>query len=277
MAAWRDGRLEFPAKEDPLSKRTLGRMTAEPTRSKALSTRRSWAGSKVGLILPSVNTLVEPTFYRIAPEGISFFSTRLLIKGTRAEDVAEMDREKNRAIRELASAKVDCIADCCTMAGVLHGLEPERAAIEQISGTTGIPATSTLLSIIEALEVLKIRALVITSPYPKEFDILEKAFFERNGFNVVNTRGLGIADGYEFAQVTPEKIYDFCTSAWDNKADALLMSCMNFNSMPVIEPLEAELKVPVISSPSATFWKILKMSKVTQPIVGYGRLLSQYL
>ena len=52
---------------------------------------------------------------------------------------------------------------------------------------------------------------------------------------------------------------------------------MNFNSMPVIQALELALKVPVVSSNSATLWKILQIIGVEEPIWGYGRLLSDYM
>lgn len=54
-----------------------------------------------------------------------------------------MGTEKDRAIRELASAKVDCIVDCCTMSGVLRGLVADKALCKQIQEDIGIRAIST--------------------------------------------------------------------------------------------------------------------------------------
>lgn len=188
-----------------------------------------------------------------------------------------MEKEKGRAVRELASARVDCIVDCCTASGVLRGLEEDRAFCNGIEQDTGIRTTSTLQAVVEALEVLELRRLVVTTPYPEEVDEREKSFFEKNGFSVINMQGLGIKEGYRLAQVSPQEIYRFCTDAWDTRAEGLFISCMNFNPMPVIQALELALKVPVVSSLSATLWKILRILGVEEPIWGYGHLLSDYM
>ena len=72
----------------------------------------------------------------------------------------------------------------------------------------------------------------------------------------------------------PQEIYRLCIDAWDDRAQGLFISCMNFNPLPVIPALELALQVPVVSSNSATLWKILQVIGVEEPIYGYGRLLS---
>lgn len=235
-----------------------------------------WRG-KVGLILPSANTVTEPLFYALAPQGISFHSSRTLIAGTGVEDVMAMEKEKGKAIRELASARLDCIVDCCTASGVLRGLEADKAFCGEVEKETGIRATSTLQAIVEALEVLELRRLVVTTPYPEEIDELEKSFFEKNGFSVINLKGLDINEGWRLAQVSPQEIYRLCVDAWDTRAEGLFISCMNLNPMPVTQALELALGVPIVSSNSATLWKILQIIGLEEPIWGYGRLLSDYI
>lgn len=188
-----------------------------------------------------------------------------------------MEKEKGRAIRELASARLDCIVDCCTASGVLRGLEADKAFCGEVEKETGIRATSTLQAIVEALEVLELRRLVVTTPYPEEIDELEKSFFEKNGFSVINLKGLDINEGWRLAQVSPQEIYRLCVDAWDTRAEGLFISCMNLNPMPVTQALELALGVPIVSSNSATLWKILQMIGVEEPIWGYGRLLSDYI
>ncbi|MFC1910039.1 hypothetical protein ACFLXC_01945 [Chloroflexota bacterium] len=230
---------------------------------------------RVGLVLPSVNTITEPVFYALAPDGISFHVSRTFITGTSVEDVLVMEKDKDRAVRELASARLDCIADCCTASGIIRGLETDRDFCYRVAQETSIPTTSTLQAILDALNVLKLRRLTIASPYPEAMDKLEKSFFEKNGFEVVNIKGLDIKEGYRLAQVPPDKIYRLCLDAWNPESDGLFINCMNFNATPVIQALEMALNTPVISSNSATLWKILHILGVKDIIHGYGRLLSE--
>ena len=235
-----------------------------------------WRG-KVGLILPSPSTVTEPLFYALAPQGVSFHSSRTFISGTGVEAVRAMEKEKDRAVRELASARPDCIVDCCTAGGVLRGLEADKAFCMEVERDTGIRTISTIQAVLEAMEMLKLRRLVITTPYPEETDKLEQSFFEKNGFSVVNMRGLDIKEGWRLAEVTPQEIYQLCIDTWDNRADGLFISCMNLNPVPVIQALEIALQVPVLTSNTATLRKILQIIGVGEPIWGCGRLLSDYM
>lgn len=238
--------------------------------------RLGWRG-KAGLILPSANTVTEPVFYSLGPQGISFHASRTFITGTSVEDVLAMEKDKDRAVKELASTKPDCIVDCCTASGVIRGLEADRAFIEEVEKKTSIRATSTLQSIVQALRILGMDRLVITSPYPEAMDKLEESFFQKNGFRVLRVRGLNLREATQLAQVTPDEIYKFCIENWDSEANGMLISCMNFNPMPAIQALEDKLNVPVVTSNTATLWSIMRLLGVTEPIRGYGRLLSDYL
>lgn len=235
-----------------------------------------WQG-KAGLILPSVNTVTEAVLYALAPQGVSFHSSRTLRTGATLEDLEAMEKQKDKAVRELASAELDCIADCCTAGGVARGLEADKAFCERVERDTGIRTTSTIQAILEALKVLGIHNLVLTSPYPVDMDEREKAFLGKQGFGVINMRGLGIREGCALAQVSAREIYRLCVDTWDNRADGLLISCMNFNAIPVIYALELALKVPVVTSVSATLWKILQILGVEESILGYGRLLEEHI
>jgi maleate cis-trans isomerase len=229
------------------------------------------------LILPSLQTVTEPLYYRLAPPGVAFFSSRVLLKGASAADLMEMETAVARAAEELATAKVDCVVYCCTAGGALKGLDGEKAFCEEIAGQVGAPTTSTVLAVVEALEVLGMRRLIIASPYTQELDTAEKKFFEENGFEVLGIHGMEIRDGYEFAEVHPEEIYKFSRQAWQNKADGIFLSCMNWEASEALEALEKDLGKPAVSSHSATLWKALSLTNVREPIRGYGRLLEEHL
>jgi maleate isomerase len=241
-----------------------------------INDRMGWRG-KVGLILPSMQTVTEPIYYRIAPIGVAFFTSRVLVPGSVITYHADMEREAFRAGRELATAGVDCIAYCCTGSGVLMGIEGDKEFCLRMERETGIPTTSTLSSVLEGLEMLRLKKLVIINPYGEAMHTAEEKFFQANGFYIVRSQSMGIDPAIKFALVTPSEIYRFCRESWDENAEGLFISCMNFNAMPCIGSLERDLRKPVLSSHSATLWKVLRMVGVREPILGFGRLLEEGL
>src|SRR3990172_7992681 len=114
-----------------------------------LNERIGWRG-KVGLIVNSGQIVTEPLYNRVAPSGVNFFASRILVERGVLEDNENMEKEAFRAGRELATAKVDCIAYCCTMSGILQGAEGNKEFCLRMERETGILTTSTLSAILEA-------------------------------------------------------------------------------------------------------------------------------
>jgi maleate cis-trans isomerase len=56
-------------------------------------------------------------------------------------------------------------------------------------------------------------------------------------------------------------------------ADGVLISCGGLRTFEVIETLERDLGLPVVTSNQAALWAGLRMTNVKDPVQGYGRLL----
>jgi maleate cis-trans isomerase len=139
----------------------------------------------------------------------------------------------------------------------------------------GMPVTSTMLAATEAMHHLGLRQVVVTSPYPDSHHDAERSYLEQTSIHPMAMQGMGFEQGQAFAQVTPEEIFQFSLDAWDDAADGLFISCMNFDAMPAVQALEDQIGKPVVTSHSATLWRALALAGVREPILGYGRLLAQ--
>ena len=235
-----------------------------------------WRG-RAGLIIPSQVLITEPWFYSVAPRGITFLSSRCLLKDVTKEGLYKFDREIGRAAEELATAGVDVICVCCTAGSFVGGLGYDKKLADEIEEETGVTATTTTTSVVNALKELGIKNFVMTTPYIDEVTKTGVKFFNDSGFNVVKYRGMEIKDLIKIADPTPGEIYNFSKEAWVPEADGLFMSCMQWRAMWAIDPLEKDLRKPVISSDQATLWQILKMMGVREPIMGFGQLLEKHL
>jgi maleate isomerase len=232
--------------------------------------------AKVGLLLPSVNSVVEPWFYQVAPRGITFHSSRMMLgKEGGAKAVEKMIENSFRAAQEVACVPVDLITYCCTAATLVKGPAYDKELTARLKGETGIPAITATESILKAFQAFGVKKIVITGPYTKDIDELEKKYFEACGYKVLRIEGmnLGAAD---LDKPSPEEIYRFSKKNWNEEADCLLISCLNFRAQACIEALEQDLKRPVITSLQAVLWNILRTVQVNEPIPGYGKLLAEF-
>jgi maleate isomerase len=199
----------------------------------------------------------------------------MLLSGGGLKGLEAMEGNAARAMEELASVPVDVIAYCCTVSGALRGVEGDRAFCQDMAQRWGIPVTSTMLAATEAMHYLGLRRVVVTSPYPDSHHEAERDYLEQTGIKALAMQGMGLKQGQEFARVTPEEILQFSLDAWDDAADGLFISCMNFDALPAVQALEDQIGKPVVTSHSATLWRALALADIREPILGYGRLLAQ--
>jgi len=234
--------------------------------------------ARLGVVVPSVNTVVEPWFSRACPAGVSVHASRMLLDNALSpESIVRMDREEGmHAVRQLASCRPQAVAYCCTASSIVQGLEYDRHLQDEVAAGSGVPATTATQAILAALQVLGAGSIVATSPYAKEIDDAEHAFFESAGVRVVSSGCLGIRDAFELASPTREQILSLVRGAWKPGADAVLITCLNLWSHVVVDELEAELGVPVVTSTQATLWRLLRIAGIDDPVTGYGRLLARH-
>jgi len=233
--------------------------------------------AKIGLLVPSPNWVVETWFNNVAPEGVAFHVSRMSLGEISPDAVDDMIKEGLRAVRELASARVDLIAECCTVSTLIKGRKFEEEMIREFEEAAGgIPVITATTSIIKAFEQLNMKSIVIAHPYPEEFDKREIKYFTECGIEVLASKGMGIVDVVELARPSPEEIYQFAKTAWIPEADGLFISCLNFRAQAAIQALENDLLKPVVTSTQATLWNILRMVGVNERISGYGQLMSRF-
>ena len=214
---------------------------------------------KVGLIMPALQVVTEPLYYEIAGKECEFFTTRLYLGGTNVNNYQEMEKLLPRAVKELESAQVDIMAYCCTASGAILGYEQAQQNCRKFEQETKIQMTTTMISVVDALRHLKAKKIVLLSPYIDIVNKVEIDFFENNGFEVIKDAGQGIVDGSAISRVNPKEIAAFAMENWDSKADALFLSCMNWHAIRSVSKIEQKIGKPVITSHSATLWKILNL------------------
>ena len=234
--------------------------------------------ARIGLIVPSSNTTMEAEFWRMAPEGVSIHTSRVRLVEVTPEALKLMATEAVRAAEELATAEVDVVVYECTSGSLLEGIEWEERLRREIRERAGVEAITTAQAVVEALKALGVRRVAVATPYVDEINAKEKAFLERSGFTVVRIKGLGIVRNTDIGRQPPWVAYRLAKEVAREagpSADGVFISCTNFRTIEVVELLERELEVPVISSNTASMWLALRTIGIRDKL-NYGRLLREH-
>jgi maleate cis-trans isomerase len=214
--------------------------------------------ARIGLIIPSSNRSSEPQLRHFAPPALGIHVTRLQMTGKWNRPLSALGADLDRAASSLADARVDLIVFHCTGTSMEEGPEAEARALARITGETGIAALSTASAVVEALQALAIKRLVLVSPYVQATNDHEKDYLARTGFAVVHDVALGLKGGDEYITVPPERWIQIAREAMRPEADGLFLSCTNTTQIEAIAPLEQALGIPVVNSNQAVLWAVMR-------------------
>jgi len=225
---------------------------------------------RVGLLVPSCNTVMESEFHMYVLQGISVHTARMRIENVISEELLHMVGEADRAAKLLKTARVDIIVFGCTSGSFLEGKEYSKAVEKRIYEATRIPVITTSAAVVDALRSLEIAKLAIATPYPKAINEREVRYFSEHGFEVLAINGLDITRGTEIGELEPREAYrlGMKTMRRANTAEGLFISCTNFRTFEIIEPLTHDIGKPVITSNQASLWMALKLGGVKSFLYG---------
>lgn len=236
--------------------------------------------AKIGLIVPTTNTVNEAEWARMAPEGVSIHVTRMVLHtGSGGTDsAAALDRDIAAAIATLTPASVDVIAYGCTAGSMVSPLDKLPARMRALAG---VPAVATAPAIVHALRALGARKIALATPYHDALNNHEIAFLAEHGIATLSASGLGIGGGgtHEYvniARVPEETVLEHVRAADHPEAEAMLVSCTDFATLNFLPQLERELGKPVVSSNLATWWQALRAAGIADHFAGMGRLLQAH-
>jgi maleate isomerase len=234
--------------------------------------------ARIGIAVPSVNTVMEPWAQRVVPETVSVHFARMFLPDeTNAETLIQMDRNEGmHAIRQLASARPHVVAYGCTASSMVQGLAYDKHLRQEIEHAHNVPVTTAALAILTALAAFGARRISAVSPYTDEVDAAEHRYFEAAGLEVLGGANLNISDGFRLASPEPDELMQLGLVGWASGSDALVISCLNTRSHTVIEVLEQKLGKPVITSTQATLWHALRLAGVHDAVSGCGRLFREH-
>jgi maleate isomerase len=230
---------------------------------------------RIGLLVPSSNTTVEPEFYRALPRGVTLHTARLFLTRIAPESILKMVEDMETQARLLASADVDVILLGATAPSFLKGLGYDRELIQKLEAATGRTATTTSTALVQAIQHFGAKRVALGSAYDDKVNGIAKAFLEASGVEVVNVKGLSLVDNLVVGRLGSETAYDLALKVDCAEADAIVLSCTNWQTMDAIERIERDSGKPVISTAQASVWAALRIIGHTEAVHGYGKLLRE--
>jgi maleate isomerase len=120
--------------------------------------------ARIGMIIPSVNSMTEPQFNRFAPPGLGVHVARARVAGEWKRPLAVMAGEIATSAKLLSDVAPDLIVFHCTDTSMTQGPQGEGRILDIVREASGVEAVATSRLVLEALQALGLRKLVVLSP-----------------------------------------------------------------------------------------------------------------
>ena len=211
-------------------------------------------GKRVGLIVPSTNTVMEPDLYRNLPSGTTVHTSRMLLEGSVTIEAEELmlDVYLPESARQIGTLQPDVVVFGCTSAGALRGPAYEQELAGEISKATGAPTITIMGAVVDELRRLGVKSVAVLTPYSEEINDTIKDSLETTGFTVPYINGMDVKGAFNIAAVTPEEIVDYVQEQLKGvDSDCLFVSCANLKSMDVLNDIREVAGRPVVTSNQA--------------------------
>jgi maleate isomerase len=214
---------------------------------------------RIGLIVPSSNTVMEPDFHRhLGHTGIVSTARIFLESVTREAETRMLEQDLPKAAELIRTTAPDVVVFGCTSAGSLGSLAHDRAIGERIEKLSGARAITVLEAVASQLRNIGPRKLAVFTPYVEDLTGSVAASVAEAGFPPIRAVGMGLQVNLEIGRVTPDQIVAFVESQIIGFApDCVFLSCTNWRAIEAIEPLKKKLGIPVISSNQAAIDAII--------------------
>jgi maleate isomerase len=227
---------------------------------------------KLGLIVPSWNTVNEYEFQQVIHPAMSVHAMRIKITADDEENYSRMRTQVPAAAQLLAHAKVQVICYGCLAGGFVKGPGHDQQIIKDIEAATGIHGVAAAAAVVDALRALQVTRVSVASPYEPWLNEKLRQYLNAFGIEVLALKGLG---SQAHASFTPEQNAALAAEVDRPESQAILIACSNFRTLEFIEPLEKQLGKPVVSSNLCSLWKMLRLLGDGRSLRRAGRLFRE--
>ncbi len=238
---------------------------------------------KLAVLVPSTNTVVQPEFDAMRPEGVTNHISRIRIPNMPLAS----DDDFRLLVERIAAAQLEAVdsAMSCEPDHVVLGISVEtfwgglaasRKLKRELEQHTGLGVTMGAEACDAAFARLGVKRIAVLTPYFPVGDRNVRAFFEESGYEVVRIQGLKCASPVLIAQVAPQVLRETAAALDGDDVDAVIQVGTNLAMARLAAQMEAERAKPVLAINACIYWHALRKNGIADRIEGWGSLLQAH-
>lgn len=233
---------------------------------------------RLGLVVLQSDETIEADMRRMLPESMEVLVTRVPSATVVSSDSLQEMAEVLTAAASLfpRGAEFAAVGYGCTSGSAQIGPESIAALVQ--AGVDATAVTEPVSALIAACQVLGVTKIGLISPYVAE--VSGRLIEVLNGHGITVT----VFDSFDepleknVVRIAPASLVNAAKKiAQDSDIEAIFLSCTNLRTLGVIDALEADLGLPVLSSNQVLAWHMVQLAGGGVPRFAVGQLWDQAL
>ncbi|MGE0034445.1 MAG: Asp/Glu racemase [Xanthobacteraceae bacterium] len=239
---------------------------------------------KLGIVVPSTNTIVQPETDAMRPRGVTNHIGRIhipdlpLTNDTEfAEIMTAIEPDLLGAVDRVMSCKPAHVIMAMSIPTFWGGMAGAGQLLQRLKARAGVPVSLGSLACAEALRKFPhVKNIGILTPYQPVGDAHVARFFEENGWRVKAVHSLKRPSEVLIGHATTADLVDGLRALAAQDVDAIVQAGTDLAMTDIAAEAERWLGIPVLAINAATYWSALRESGIADRVQGFGRLLEQY-
>ena len=233
--------------------------------------------ARIGHVSPAILDTSAEECRKLLPPGVLHvgLTISLPVQQLTAEQVERAGGLIVDAAKRLAAEEASVIVSGGAPATASRGPTADHELLAAMREATGLPCTTANQAVVDALQLFQLRRIAVVSPFvgPRNDEI--RQYLAACGIEVVAARGAGLEKNIDFArqpawlpyQMTRELVREAPT------VEGVYIACPRWPVVDIVEPLEADIRRPVVAAAGAMMWGALRLLEIGDPPRGFGRLV----
>jgi len=239
---------------------------------------------KIGIIVPSTNTTVQPETDAMRPLGVTNHIARIHIGDLPLTNDTEFAQMVEAIGPDLFGA-VDWVMTCQPQHLVMGmsiptfwgGRAGAEALLACLTARAGVAVTMGSTACIAALRCHPgVRSVGLLTPYQPVGDAHVRRFFEESGYAVAAVHSLKQPSEVQIAHASEERIRAALKAIAASGVDAIVQVGTDLAAADLADEAERWLGLPVIAINTATYWSALRHCGISDRRSGFGSLFAEH-
>lgn len=220
-------------------------------------------------------------FYRLAPDNVLMLYISMAVDELTAAHVEEAYEEVDALVRLLKSRNANILVQGGVPLPLATGRAYHDALLQRMAEVGGMPATSTVECVIDAIQGMGLSRVVVANKWSDKLNrTLADEFFTPAGIEIVGVSNRELSPSV-FRKFTSDDSVGLALELGragfeaHPEAEALYIGGGSWMATKIVPLLEDRFGKPVITNTLSCTWSLCRRLGIWQPKPGFGTLISK--